>query len=111
MLMIGNRRLLTLIGSAGIACAAGAATNEARVDPLFQTKIQPIIETFCYDCHADGVNKGRVALDEIKGSHDSPENRELWFRVFKNLRVGMMPPPKKSQPSAEEKDLILTWIK
>jgi Protein of unknown function (DUF1592)/Protein of unknown function (DUF1588)/Protein of unknown function (DUF1587)/Protein of unknown function (DUF1585)/Protein of unknown function (DUF1595)/Planctomycete cytochrome C len=111
MLMIGNRSILTLIGSAAIACGASGAPHEPPVDPVFQAKIQPLIESYCYDCHADGANKGSVSFDELKGRQDAPENRELWLRVFKNLRAGMMPPQKKSQPSAEEKDLLLSWIK
>ncbi|MBC8096468.1 MAG: DUF1592 domain-containing protein [Akkermansiaceae bacterium] len=109
--MFGNRRVLALLGSASLACSAVAATNEAALDPVFQAKIQPLLESYCYDCHSDGENKGSVAFDELKGSHDSPENREFWLRVFKNLRAGMMPPQKKTQPSAGEKEQIVSWIK
>ena len=32
----------------------------------FRKDIQPILSEFCYDCHADGANKGGVAFDEFK---------------------------------------------
>ena len=32
----------------------------------FHDKIQPLLTQYCYDCHADGMNKGNVAFDEFK---------------------------------------------
>src|SRR5438552_15875271 len=32
----------------------------------FRKSVQPILETYCFDCHADGMNKGGVAFDEFK---------------------------------------------
>ena len=41
---------------------------ETKSSPL-PKNIQPILTEYCYDCHADGANKGKVAFDEFK-SHD-----------------------------------------
>src|ERR1700720_1032911 len=66
----------------------------------FRSEVQPILENFCYDCHADGANKGSVAFDEFKSDDAIVQNRELWWKALKNLRAGIMPPAKKPQPSA-----------
>jgi hypothetical protein len=77
----------------------------------FQHDVQPILENYCYDCHAGGADKGGVAFDKIKPDANPAENRDLWFKAFKNLRSGLMPPAKKAQPTDAEKQVVLAWIK
>src|SRR2546430_14031749 len=77
----------------------------------FRHDIRPILEKHCFDCHADGANKGNVAFDEFKSDQEALENRDLWWRALKNLRAGIMPPAKKPQPTSEDKEQIALWIK
>jgi hypothetical protein len=86
-----------------------AAENRGAAE--FQKNIKPILENYCFDCHADGANKGNVVFDEFKNEQAVLENHELWLHVLKNLRAGLMPPQKKSQPTKEEKELVERWIK
>ena len=86
-----------------------AAQNQALKD--FQQKIEPILQNYCYDCHGDGSSKGKVTLDEFKTDEALRGNPDLWFRVLKNVRAGVMPPAGKDQPTADEKKLIEQWIK
>jgi cytochrome c553 len=93
-----------------------AGSFAAAADPVsgaaeFRTQIRPILQTYCFDCHGDGAHKGNVAFDEFKSDQAAVTNRDLWFKALKNLRAGMMPPAKKSQPSAEQKQEIASWIK
>jgi len=85
--MILSRKFLpALLGAAAVITSALAPP----APPEFHKDIQPILEEYCFDCHADGMNKGKVALDEFKNDADLPANRELWLRVLKNLRAGLM---------------------
>lgn len=77
----------------------------------FQGEIQPLLAQYCYDCHADGMNKGNIAFDEFKTDQAVLEDRELWLHVLRNLRAGLMPPAKKAQPTKAEKERIAQWIK
>ena len=83
---------------------------ESLAAKQYRDSVQPVLTKFCYDCHADGANKGGVAFDEFK-SDALLENRELWWTVMKYLRAGIMPPEKKPRPTNEEKQLVETWIK
>lgn len=71
----------------------------------------PVLAKYCYDCHADGENKGGVAFDGYKSDAELYADRELWFKVLKNVRAGVMPPQKKPQPSAADKAQLAEWIK
>jgi hypothetical protein len=77
----------------------------------FQREVRPILENYCYDCHADGVNKGGVALDTFKPGASPAADRDVWFKVLKNLRTSLMPPARKAQPTEAEKLVIVSWIK
>ncbi len=77
----------------------------------FQKTIKPLLENYCFDCHADGESKGNVAFDGFKSDAAVFEDQELWLHVLKNLRAGLMPPQKKSQPTTDEKAKIERWIK
>ena len=95
--------------SAFVIWALGAFQAASAEEALqFQKDIQPILEDNCYDCHGEGKKKGDVAFDELK---DPLQNRDLWYKVLKNVRTGLMPPAKKPRPSAEERATLEKWIK
>ena len=86
-----------------------AAAVDVAAD--FKKNIQPVLEEFCYDCHGGGENRGGVTLDGFHSNTNFIEGRDVWWRVLKNVRAGLMPPAKKSQPTQEQKELIQRWIK
>src|SRR3954447_3568727 len=95
----------------GIAFSARGAEVPADAVAHFRNDIQPVLAQYCYDCHADGANKGGVALDELKSEDALVHNPELWWKVLKNVRAGLMPPAKKPQPTADERLRLAKWIK
>jgi hypothetical protein len=98
-----------LAGAAGYA-APPASQAPARLAE-FRKDVQPLINKYCSDCHADGAEKGNVAFDQFPSDDALVADTELWFKVLKNVRAGVMPPAKKPQPTAEEKQRLATWIK
>src|SRR4051812_44514900 len=93
--------------SLGTATATPAPEAAAQ----FHKDVQPILENYCYDCHADGINKGKVAFDQLGSDEALANNRELWLKVLKNVRAGIMPPAKKDRPNADELHTLEKWIK
>jgi mono/diheme cytochrome c family protein len=106
-----NTTCIAILAFIALACATAVAAEKAPGAAEFHKDVRPLLETYCFDCHADGANKGGVAFDEFKSDQAVLENRELWWKALKNLRAGMMPPAKKSQPSIEEKERIAHWVK
>src|SRR6516162_10040019 len=47
--------MLTLLGQS-------AALADSKAAEQYRKEVQPILATYCYDCHANGVNKGKVAF-------------------------------------------------
>jgi Protein of unknown function (DUF1588)/Protein of unknown function (DUF1592)/Protein of unknown function (DUF1587)/Protein of unknown function (DUF1585)/Protein of unknown function (DUF1595) len=87
-----------------------APTDESRV-ASYHKDIQPLLEEYCYDCHGNGETNGNITFDELK-SNDQILNHDLWARVLKNTRAGLMPPQKKkARPTPGEQKQLEDWVK
>lgn len=92
---------------ASMATGQAAPADVAR----YRAGIEPVLKEYCYDCHGDGMDKGRVTLDQFQSDEALLGNQDLWLHVLKNVRAGLMPPAKKKQPTAEQKQQLEAWIK
>ena len=102
----GLTALLLCLANLPVARAGNAGSG------VFHKQIEPILEDNCFNCHADGANKGHVAFDEFKSDQAVLDDRELWSKVLKNVRAGIMPPSKrKVRPNQQQKEQIAEWIK
>src|SRR5580658_8412064 len=98
------------LGVAVVMLAVAPARAEMAATAEFHRSVQPILTEYCYDCHGDGAKKGNVAFDELN-SDEALLNHDLWFKVLKNVRAGLMPPQKKARPSHDEEQELERWIK
>jgi hypothetical protein len=85
-----------------------SATNGVAI--RFQKDVESVLRKNCYECHADGAKKGGVAFDELD-PHRAPAEREVWLKVFREVRSGLMPPEKKSRLLPGERKRLEEWIK
>ena len=88
----------------GAAFAAGAS----RID--FDRNVQPVLKRYCYSCHGNGKSKGDVTLDQWPDEAALVADRKTWETVVRVVQNHEMPPDKKPQPTARERDLINKWI-
>jgi hypothetical protein len=99
---IAFRRQLILLALVGFLWPG---IGDAKAIP---DKVQDILSHYCFDCHGDGSSKGKVDLDrpaaELFADHG------VWERVWSNLRRETMPPAKKEQPTAEERQIIADFV-
>jgi len=79
-------------------------------DQDYKSRVEPVLKTYCFDCHGDGAKKGEVAFDEYTNLAAHVADHKLWLGVWQNLETQMMPPAKKPQPSEAERNLIKHWI-
>ena len=79
-------------------------------NPQFHTEIRPWLQQYCGDCHADGADKGGVNFDGFTNSTQVFNQRIVWERVLDNVKSGAMPPPKKKQPDAPQRQKVVAWL-
>ena len=106
----GSHRTAWGLGWASILALAWPVMSVGADAANFET-VRPLLQKYCFDCHADGSEKGGVAFDSYKTDQELFHDHDLWWKVLKNVRAGVMPPAKKPQPTADEKVRLGEWIK
>ncbi len=97
----------------GLAAAVGLTFSLTAKDsslPDFNKDIEPLLVEYCYDCHGDGADKGGLEMDTFESLDAHFKDHEMWLAVWENLRAQMMPPSRKPQPTAEQRELLSRWI-
>jgi hypothetical protein len=59
----------------------------------------------------DGMHKGNIAFDQLGTDTQLLTNRDLWLKVLKNVRAGLMPPENKERPDTAKRKQLEDWIK
>jgi hypothetical protein len=93
----------------GLGWGATAAENPAAA--RYHGEIEPLLTKYCYDCHGDGMRKGKVAFDEFASDAEVLAKTNLWLAALKNVRAGLMPPDEGPRPSADEVKQLENWVK
>lgn len=98
--------------AAVLAATCIGACNAASGDPAnnYRNKILPLLENYCFDCHAEGASKGEFSMDDYQDLSGHLADRKHWLAIWHNLRSQIMPPSDKDQPSTAEKRELLAWI-
>lgn len=107
--------VIARILAASALIAAGLMTpgiaNAAEDGAVNAKAIQPFLREFCFECHGDGMDKGGVAFDRFASEAAMLGDHERWLKALKNVRAGLMPPARKPQPSAAQRQRLEAWIK
>ena len=76
----------------------------------FFDQVDPILNSYCYQCHDEDVQKGDVQLDFLDPDMINGPDGEAWHAVLDVINSGDMPPKKKKQPKDDERRLLVDWI-
>jgi cytochrome c5 len=68
-----------------------------------------VIDRYCVTCHNQRLATAGLKLDEADVATPG-EGAEVWEKVVRKLRTGMMPPPNMPQPSTEDRVALIAWL-
>jgi hypothetical protein len=87
-----------------------AKVDAASIEMRFKKQIQPLLKEFCVRCHnADEMMSG-IRVDQLTGT--LPDKRLfLWKDILQQLADEAMPPEDEAQPTAEQRQLLVAWIR
>jgi hypothetical protein len=74
-----------------------------------QTNYRAVLDKYCVTCHNNKAKTAGVALDELDVAR-VPENAEVWEKVIRRVRVGMMPPQGVPHPDDVTRRELVTWL-
>ena len=91
-------------GSSSASCAVTEPTSCPSTPPSYKTNVAPLVQKYCLNCHIAGGEQSKDPLDTYQTlSHRSDDVKD---------EVGGcdMPPSDEVQPTAAERETILSWI-
>lgn len=93
---------LTLLLTAGLHAAEPRSKSD---------QVVPLLKKYCFECHSGDSKEGNLSLDQAVTANPGPTGHQLWWKVLKNLRSGVMPPVGHDRPGSQEQEAIADWIK
>ena len=94
---------VVLAGKTG--SAQGAATQSAAASASHAA----LVKTYCATCHSDRTRSGELSLEHADLA-DIPKNTEVWEKVIRKVRAGMMPPAGMPRPDAATLDAFVAHL-
>ena len=77
-----------------------AASSSAQLELLNQ---------YCITCHNDRARTASLSLENVDLSHVA-KDAELWEKVIRKVRAGMMPPSGARRPDNARLDALAAWL-
>jgi mono/diheme cytochrome c family protein len=71
--------------------------------------LQKTVTTYCVTCHNDRLKTGGLALDRPELANVAA-HADVWEKVIRKVRTGMMPPAGAPRPGAAERDALLSSL-
>ncbi|HEX5108726.1 MAG TPA: DUF1587 domain-containing protein, partial [Vicinamibacterales bacterium] len=99
----------TLAAVLAVAASLTGATGNAQSTQNASSEVQKIVSTYCITCHNDRLKTGGLALDRPELSNVGV-HADVWEKVIRKVRTGMMPPAGVPRPSAAERDHLLSSL-
>jgi mono/diheme cytochrome c family protein len=98
-----------LAGQQQSPAASPARPVEARRANVDGAAQRALLDKYCVTCHNDRLKTANLSLQDIDlatvGTH-----AELWEKVVRKLRAGVMPPPDVPRPSLVEYEGLRDWL-
>src|SRR5438132_9104424 len=85
-------------------------SKEAK-EQIFTENIRPLLKSYCFECHNTTKRKAGLDLEKIDDDTAALDLFDLWDQVGERLRGEEMPPAKSKQPTEDERQKLLAWVK
>ena len=92
-----------------ISVATDIPNAQQSASSSASSEVQKTVNTYCVTCHNDRLKTGGLALDRPELA-DVSAHADVWEKVIRKVRTGMMPPGGVPRPTAAERDALLTSL-
>ena len=80
------------------------------MDKAYRAEVRPLLDQFCFDCHADDDGEADIDLNSFQSADDIRRNIKVWIKVDDMLSSRQMPPKKSDQPSDAQRGKLQKWV-
>jgi hypothetical protein len=106
--VLGAGSLVALVVAVGYVSLT-IVGEDSGGGPLSADTAGRLVGSYCVDCHNDAEYTGNLTL-EGRDLGSVEQDPELWERVVRKLRAGMMPPPGLERPVEADYAALTRWI-
>src|SRR5579859_1596898 len=104
-----RKRLVGRALSVIIAAASLAFVQSGRAQQQPVSAQRKLLDQYCVTCHNQRIKTAGLMLDKMNVDHPS-EGAEVWEKVVRKLRGGMMPPQGMPRPDKPTTDGFISWL-
>jgi mono/diheme cytochrome c family protein len=102
--------LFVAIGALGAPqAAAPQQPSSARAVARPAPDYRPVLNQYCVTCHSERLKTAGLVLENLDLTQ-VPQHADLWEKVVRKLRGGMMPPQGSPRPDAATTDSLASWL-
>ena len=77
--------------------------------PPSSSSSRELIHGYCVACHDARLERAGLRLDLIDAA-EVGEHAEVWEKVVRKLRTGLMPPPGRPQPPVDDRNAMASRL-
>ena len=102
---------LALLVVASIATLRGqsAGPQTTASAQLSSEQARALLDKYCVSCHNDRLKTQNLSLQGLDLTNVA-DHAELWEKVIRKLRAGVMPPPDLPRPPLAEYEALRDWL-
>jgi hypothetical protein len=89
--------------------AAAARAPGSAPSPASSEKPRALLDRYCVTCHNDRLKTANLSLQGLDLSK-AAEQPEVWEKVIRKLRAGVMPPPDIPRPPMPDYEALRDWL-
>ena len=96
--------MAAVCGRHGVSAQIAPSPDRASASPPLQ-----LVSTYCVSCHNARAKTGGLTLDD-PALGTVAAHADVWEKVIRKLRAGMMPPPGLPQPDDATRRDVVAWL-
>jgi cytochrome c5 len=105
-----KKRVLSALAAAGmVVLLAGPAPSQSTSSSSNTASERKLLDQYCVVCHNQKLKTANLMLDKADLDHIG-QGAEVWEKVVRKLRGGMMPPQGMPRPSQATTEGFITWL-
>jgi mono/diheme cytochrome c family protein len=95
--------------SAAPGRTSAVPARPSATSPATAEQQKAVIDQYCVTCHNARLKTANLSLQDLDYTRIG-EHAELWEKVVRKLRAGVMPPPDVRRPSLPEYEGLRDWL-
>ena len=98
-----------IVWALSVAGATQAPRAQQSAAPAADAALKATRDSYCVTCHNDRLKTGGLSLDGVRLA-DAPAHADIWEKVIRKVRGGMMPPAGAPRPSADSRTALVSFL-